>query len=86
MISYDYKKPETLDEAIELLSIHGAGATLIAGGTDVMVNMHNRKIAPEVLVSIRGIKGLAVYSKRRGLSHRCHDHPCHAGSFPPGAP
>ena len=63
MISYDYKKPETLDEAIDLLSIHGAGATLIAGGTDVLVNMRNRKLAPEVLVSIRGIKALQYIRK-----------------------
>jgi len=67
MISYDYKKPETLDEAIELLSIHGAGATLIAGGTDVMVNIHNRKIAPEALVSIRGIKDLQYIRKDGGF-------------------
>jgi CO/xanthine dehydrogenase FAD-binding subunit len=68
MISYDYKKPETLDEAIELLSTHGAGATLIAGGTDVLVNLRNRKIAPEVLVSIRGIKELQ-YIRKDGDYH-----------------
>ena len=65
MISYEYKKPETLDEAIELLSNYGTGATLIAGGTDVLVNMRNRKIAPEVLVSIRGIKDLQYIRKEK---------------------
>ncbi len=65
MISYDYKKPVTLDEAFELLSICGTRATLIAGGTDVLVNMRNRKIAPEVLISIRGIKALQYIRKEK---------------------
>jgi CO/xanthine dehydrogenase FAD-binding subunit len=58
MVEYDYMRPEALDDAIELLSLHGAGATLIAGGTDVLVNIRNRKISPDVLISIRGIKEL----------------------------
>lgn len=63
MISYDYIKPDSLEEAIELLSTYGSKATLIAGGTDVLVNMRHRKIAPEVLISIRGIKDLQYIRK-----------------------
>jgi carbon-monoxide dehydrogenase medium subunit len=68
MISYDYKKPQTIEEAIDLLSLYGAKATLIAGGTDVLINMRNRKITPEVLVSIRGIKELQ-YIRKDGDYH-----------------
>ncbi|MFH0725299.1 MAG: FAD binding domain-containing protein [Pseudomonadota bacterium] len=76
MISYDYMKPASLDEAISLLSIHGPGATLIAGGTDVLVNMRNRKITPKVLVSIRGIKELQYIRK---------DNDYHIGAMTPHA-
>ena len=65
MITYDYKKPQTIEEAIELLSAHGSKATLIAGGTDVLINMQHGKIAPEVLVSIRGIKDLQYIRKEK---------------------
>ncbi|MFH0725751.1 MAG: FAD binding domain-containing protein [Pseudomonadota bacterium] len=68
MISYDYIKPDSLEETIELLSTYGPKATLIAGGTDVLVNMRHRKIAPEVLISIRGIKNLQ-YIRKNGDYH-----------------
>ena len=40
MISYDYHKPGSLDEA---LALHASvpGARFIAGGTDLMINIKN---------------------------------------------
>ena len=56
MVRFDYLQPSTVDEAISLL--HEQGTMLIAGGTDVMVGIKQRKITPKILISLRGIKGL----------------------------
>jgi len=63
MIDYDYKKPESLKEVFSLLKEYGPKATLIAGGTDVMVTIRNTKKAPEVLISLRGLKDLRYIKK-----------------------
>jgi len=65
MIEYDYKKPESLEEVFSLLKEYGTRAALIAGGTDVMVKIRNTKRAPEVLISLRGLKDLK-YIKKNG--------------------
>ena len=58
MVRFDYLKPSTVKEAIDLLYQHGPEATVIAGGTDVMVAIKQRKIVPKVLISLRHISGL----------------------------
>jgi aerobic carbon-monoxide dehydrogenase medium subunit len=54
----DYLRPKTLEEALSLLHRHGKKASLIAGGTDVIVMGKQKKISPEVLISLQGIPGL----------------------------
>jgi len=51
----DYLRPKSLDEAIVLLNRYGERATLIAGGTDIIVMTKQKKIAPEVLISLRSV-------------------------------
>ena len=63
MIDYAYETPQSLEEVFGLLAAHGPKATLIAGGTDVLVNIKHRKIAPEVLISLRGLKELQYIRK-----------------------
>jgi carbon-monoxide dehydrogenase medium subunit len=58
MKKFDYLRPKTLDEALSLLNQYGKKATLIAGGTDVIVMTKQKKISPEVLISLQGIAGL----------------------------
>jgi len=58
MRKFDYLKPKTLDEAISLLNQYGKKAVLIAGGTDVMVMIKQKTMAPEVLISLQGIPEL----------------------------
>jgi carbon-monoxide dehydrogenase medium subunit len=66
MITYDYKKPESLNEVFSLLKKYGPKATLIAGGTDVMVKIRNTKKAPDVLISLRGLNSLKYIRKNKG--------------------
>ncbi len=56
---FDYVKPASLDEAIAVLAEHGEGARVLAGGTDVVALLRNGAIAPEVVVDVKGIEGLA---------------------------
>jgi aerobic carbon-monoxide dehydrogenase medium subunit len=58
MNKFEYFKPTTLDEAISLLERHGEKSTLIAGGTDVIVMAKQKRITPEVLVSLMEVPGL----------------------------
>jgi len=58
MRSLEYFRPKTLEEAISLMESYGDAARYIAGGTDVMVKIKEKKIAPEFLISLRHIDGL----------------------------
>lgn len=58
MINFDYLRPSSIEEAMGLLQRYSNRAMLIAGGTDVMVGIKQKKFSPEVLISLKGIKGL----------------------------
>jgi len=66
MIDYDYKKPDSLKDVFGLLKEYGPKATLIAGGTDVMLDIRNKKLSPDVLISLRGLKDLSYIKKNSG--------------------
>jgi xanthine dehydrogenase FAD-binding subunit len=51
------EKPETLDEALKMLS-RNPSLKIIAGGTDVLIRMHNGKLSEAELLSLRSIGGL----------------------------
>lgn len=57
MRHYDYYKPGTLEEAIQLKKAI-PGSMFIAGGTDIMVQVRNREHRPPALISLRSIPGL----------------------------
>ena len=56
-----YEAPETLQAAVGLLAAATGTARILAGGTDVIVQMETDLIEPELLVDIKK-------SKRRGRS------------------
>jgi len=56
---FDYVKPATIEEVIGILAERGEGATVLAGGTDVVALLRDGVIAPDVVVDIKGIDGLA---------------------------
>jgi carbon-monoxide dehydrogenase medium subunit len=58
MKKFEYLKPKTLDETIALLNQYGKKASLIAGGTDAIVMIKQKTMAPDVLISLQGIPGL----------------------------
>lgn len=47
--------PASLDEALEILADAGGRARVIAGGTDLVLDIQTKKYAPEYLVDVTGI-------------------------------
>ena len=64
----EYFEPKTLGDALSLLARHGAEAKVIAGGTDVMVDIKFKE-EPDSLVNIKKIPGLTGI-KENGASLR----------------
>lgn len=50
-----YEVPESLEEAVALLSRAGSGACVLAGGTDLLVQLRSEAIAPDLIVDIKAI-------------------------------
>ncbi|HOE18417.1 MAG TPA: FAD binding domain-containing protein [Syntrophorhabdaceae bacterium] len=66
MTGYEYYKPKTIEEAIRLMGSL-EGARYIAGGTDVMVLLRQKKIAPRCMISLRNIADLTRIDIKGGL-------------------
>jgi CO/xanthine dehydrogenase FAD-binding subunit len=54
-----YTKPHRLAGAFDLLEQYGTGASLLVGGTDLVVGLRKNKIAPRALVDLKGIEDLS---------------------------
>ncbi len=51
-------QPTSIGEAVQLLAAEGAAARLLAGGTDLLVDMKLGKVRPPALVNLKRIRGL----------------------------
>ncbi|OYT47227.1 MAG: carbon monoxide dehydrogenase [Desulfurococcales archaeon ex4484_42] len=58
-IDFEYFEPKTLNEALELLSKFGKEAKILAGGTDLLVQMKIRRKTPKYVINIKKIPELA---------------------------
>ena len=61
-----YEAPDNLEAAVALLSEESGRTTILAGGTDVLVQMHLDLIEPDLLVDIKNIKELRSIEKEDG--------------------
>ena len=50
-----YEAPESLDAAVELLSREGGVTRILAGGTDVLVQLRSGMVEPDLVVDIKRI-------------------------------
>ncbi|MDI6642727.1 MAG: xanthine dehydrogenase family protein subunit M [Candidatus Hodarchaeaceae archaeon] len=65
---FEYFEPETISDAITILAKYRKDAKLIAGGTDLLVDMKKGKIKPKYLVNLMKILDLRYITKdKRGL-------------------
>lgn len=60
MIDFEYEAPLTLDETVGLLAKHNGSARPLAGGTDLIDHVRNRRLTPDVVVDIKKVPELNV--------------------------
>lgn len=66
---FEYIQPATIEQAISLLTKYDGKAKVIAGGTDLVVQMRRKETRPQYVVDITGIPGLNYidYDEKQGL-------------------
>jgi CO/xanthine dehydrogenase FAD-binding subunit len=69
MTDMRYEAPQSLDAAVTLLADANGGAKILAGGTDVLVQLYAEMIEPDVLVDIKNIADVREISEQSGIWH-----------------
>ena len=67
---FEFVEPETFEEVSQIVEKNRGDAVLIAGGTDLLVNMKKKTIRPGILISLEKINSLKQinYSDPEGLT------------------
>lgn len=68
--NFEYYKPKNLEEARALLLKYGEEASILNGGTDLIVRIHDGLSHPKAVIDIKGIEGLSeiTYDEVDGLT------------------
>ncbi len=70
MPAFEYLKPSSIDEAVSMMESYGERARYVAGGTDVLVKIKEKKIAPQYLISLRHLPELShIQRDPEGILH-----------------
>ena len=77
--AFDYHSPQSLDEALSLLSQHSGDAKILAGGQSLIPAMRFRLAVPSVLIDINRLDDLRYVEERGdhlaiGAMTREHSH------------
>lgn len=67
MRSFNFIKPVSLAETSRILSEQAGKAKLAAGCTDIIPALRRKAIAPETLVSLKGIQGMSYIVNEEGV-------------------
>ncbi|MEW5722192.1 MAG: xanthine dehydrogenase family protein subunit M [Thermodesulfobacteriota bacterium] len=70
MKAFDYERPASFEEAGRMLAEAGGNKKALAGGTDLLIKMRRKAIAPQGLVSLRDVPALSFieFDADKGLS------------------
>jgi aerobic carbon-monoxide dehydrogenase medium subunit len=63
---FEYRRPESVEEALEILEQYGDEARLLAGGQSLVPMLNMRMARPSILVDINRISSLSEISKHDG--------------------
>ena len=66
MKNFDYTAPRSVEEAVEVLKDAGEGWHVLSGGTNLVVEIRDRKKAPEVVVDVSYIDDLRYIRQEGG--------------------
>lgn len=62
---FEYHRPSSLEEALEILARHSEDARIIAGGQSLVPMMNFRLVQPKMLLDINGLKSLSYIRGER---------------------
>lgn len=67
---FNFHEPATVEEAIDLLRSEGPDARVMAGGTDLLIKIRARALAPKTIIGLKSIEGLdkITFDERAGLT------------------
>lgn len=60
---FEYFEPETIDDALKLLSFYGEKAKILAGGVSLILDMRLRRATPTCVINIQNIPDLNYIEK-----------------------
>lgn len=68
--AFDYLRPTTREQVLDLLAKYGPEARLMMGGTDLLVRMRDGVISPKVVVDVKDVPGMrhVLYDPHCGLT------------------
>ena len=61
-----FEAPTTINAAVKLLSGKSGVARVLAGGTDLLVQMRTERIAPDLIVDVKHIPSLRTIAAKAG--------------------
>lgn len=64
---FEYIEPRETDEALEILHTHKGDCRILAGGTDLLVRMKKRLLAPKYLMSLKSLSELNYIRQERDI-------------------
>lgn len=67
---FEYLKPCTIEEVFSLLAQYDGKAQILAGGTDLLVKMKERKLKPQYLIGLKGVPSLDCLEYHEGTGLR----------------
>ena len=70
MRSFAYARPESLNEALALLDEYGPAATILAGGTDVVVRLRTGRVLPAIVIDLKRVPALHADILETGICLR----------------
>ena len=66
--SFEYVKPSSVSEAIKLLEEKGDAAKVLAGGTDLLVQLRGDRYEIDRLVDVKNVSDILYSSLKEGLN------------------
>jgi aerobic carbon-monoxide dehydrogenase medium subunit len=66
---FDFRKAHSLSDAINQLDQIGPNAQVIAGGTDLVLNLKKKKALPKAIISLHSLRNLDYVQEKNGVIH-----------------
>ena len=66
---FQFLRPRSIDEAVDLLAKHAPHAQILAGGTDLLPSMKQQLFAPKHLIDLGGVRELRAILPAEGGLH-----------------